>query len=297
MFGLWRLRVWRVRRRVAAQLRAGRAAVARFPTLAERRPHGLASPLVVTLTSYPPRFPTLALTLKSLLDQSVRADATILWIGREHAVALPADVRALTAHGLTIELCEDMRSFTKLVPALIAEPNATYVTADDDLYYPPDWLERLVVAAKAHPGDVIGARVHVALRQADGALRPYREWEMESAQIEDRAPDRLIFPTGVGGVLYPPAALDPRVTDKARFLALCPRADDVWFFWMARLAGTRQRGLGDPRPLLNWDGTQEVGLLNDNLLNDGNDPQIAAMEAAFGPAPMPADAMPALAAV
>ena len=42
------------------------------------RPHGLAAELVVSLTSYPPRFGTLAHTLKSLWRQNVKADRSSL---------------------------------------------------------------------------------------------------------------------------------------------------------------------------------------------------------------------------
>ncbi|NQX93392.1 MAG: hypothetical protein HRT64_00430 [Erythrobacter sp.] len=101
------------------------------------------------------------------------------------------------------------------------------------------------------------------------------------------APDSQsrLFPTGVGGVLYPPGAFDKQVTDENLFMKLAPRGDDIWFFWMARLAGTQQRRTEEWFDLLEWPSSQEVALAADNLHGDGNDRQIRAMEEHFGPVP------------
>src|SRR5262249_15606303 len=75
------------------------------------RPHGLPRPLIVSLTSYPPRFPTLALTLKCLLTQSVTPDHLVLWVTRDDFSLLPRDVLDLRSHDLEIALAPDLRSF------------------------------------------------------------------------------------------------------------------------------------------------------------------------------------------
>ena len=80
--------------------RQAERAVARFPTVKDKAPHGLATPLIVTLTSFPPRLPMLAKTLKSLLDQHTRPDRVVLWLAHEDIEQLPADVLALREHGL-----------------------------------------------------------------------------------------------------------------------------------------------------------------------------------------------------
>lgn len=281
MRGLWRIQQWRIRSRERAALRRAERAVARFPRIRDRRPHGLAHSLIVSLTSYPARYPTLAKTLKSLLDQDVAADRTVLWVAHDDLAALPAEVRALEAYGLEIQACADTRSFKKLIPALHAFPDASIVTADDDVYYRPGWLGDLVAAARADPGAIVAHRCHLALHDGDGIFRPYGAWRRATAEPADTG-EGMLFPTGVGGVLYPPGALDPRVLDVASFQALCPRADDVWFFWMARLAGTRSRGLGMHSEPVAWDGSQEVALFHQNFVAGENDNQIAAMERHFG---------------
>lgn len=285
MRGVWRIRNWLDGQRRRWRLRQAVRAVSGFPTVAAPAPHGLGAPLVVTLTSYPPRFPTLGATIRSLLDQTVRADRTILWLAEGDLPRLPAEVAALTDFGLEIRTCADLRSYKKLIPALRAFPGAWFATADDDVYYPPDWLEGLVRQARGGGRTVIAARAHLARLDPSGRLAPYLDWEMDTRHQRAPSADTRIFPTGVGGVLYPPDAFADAVTDETAFMDLCPHGDDIWFFWMARLAGT-----GHARPpsgfeLLAWPRSQEVGLFHENQYNSRNDAQIRRMEGAFGPVP------------
>src|SRR4051812_27537547 len=124
MRGLWRARKLRddlaTRVRLAQAMRRLRA----FPSIQRKQEHLLGGELIVSLTSYPPRFATLALTLRSLLDQSIAADRTILWVAPEDKKLLPPEVRDLALNGLEIRECADWRSYKKLVPTLINFPDA-----------------------------------------------------------------------------------------------------------------------------------------------------------------------------
>lgn len=242
------------------------------------RPHGLPCPLVVSLTSHPPRFATLHLTLGALLAQTVRADATILWLGQGDAERLPPEVLALRAHGLEVRETRDLRSFTKVVPALLAFPDAAIATADDDLPYPGDWLEGLTAAAR---GDARAVPCHRAHRivLADGRPAPYAAWTRNLPRPE-RGP--LVFPTGVMGVLYPPGSLHEDAARPDLFQELCPTADDVWLWWMHRMAGRTAAKIGGRARVVDWPGSQETALRAFNLAGDGNDRAVAAMTARYG---------------
>ncbi len=285
MRGVWRIRNWLDEQQRRHRIRQAQRAVARFPTLTARKPHGLGGPLIVTLTSYRARFPSLGLTLRSLLDQTVQADRTVLWLSEEDLPHLPRDVVALQDSGLEIRTCADLRSYKKLVPALRSFPGAWFATVDDDVYYQPDWLESLV--DEAVPGDrtVIAARAHLARLDGSGRLLPYLEWEMNTGCLRAPSAETRLFPTGVGGVLYPPGAFADAVTDESAFVRLCGYGDDIWFFWMARLAGTKQVRSVQGIDLLTWPRSQEVGLFHENQFNSRNDEQIRNMEKAFGPIP------------
>jgi hypothetical protein len=255
------------------------------------RPHGLPNRLFVTLTSYPPRFRTLHLTLETILQQSVQADGILLWIAREDIGKLPAKVTALERRGVTICPCDDLRSYKKLVFALEAHPESFLVTADDDVRYPSDWLEMLVDGRNVGaPGaEILCHRAHRIAFTASGDIAPYRDWAIDVQDDAARQPSTDLVPTGVGGILYPPNSLDSEVTNRDLFLALAPTADDLWFYWMARKAGARHRKVGRRFPRHSWPGSQVEPLYSENL-NGGNDRQIEALCRTLGPPEPPTSA-------
>lgn len=267
------------------QLARAERALARFPQQHRKQAHGLNAPLAVTLTSYPPRFAQLGKTLRSLLDQTVAADHTILWIAHADMVQLPRDVLTLRNHGLEIRACEDLRSYKKLIPAWREDPARYLVTADDDVYYAPHWLAGLVETASRYPEAVIAWRAHEAPLDRSGAFVPYIDWRLATHREAVTGSGVRLFPTGVGGVLYPPYAFAADIDNADLFMRLAPQGDDIWLFWQARAAGTDQRRVPGQFDVLEWPSTQDVALYADNMLGDGNDRQIAAMAAHYGPVP------------
>jgi glycosyl transferase family 2 len=251
---------------------------ARWSTKRAPRRHPLPRRLVVSLTSYPQRFPTLHWTLKCLLSQSVAPDEVILWIAREHKVRLPDEILTLQDDGLTIKFCKDLGPYTKIVPALAQYPDAYVVTADDDIYYGPAWLEELVAHARAG-GEVLCHRAHRIRVGSNGIPLRYQEWEYETRY---KKPCLLIFPTGVGGVLYPPRALHRDVMNIRLFRELCPSNDDVWLYWMMRKNGMVARRIGSRRLLPTWRGTQRAALWRVNVVGGANDKSVKAMTERFG---------------
>jgi hypothetical protein len=239
----------------------------------------LSQTLIVSLTSYPPRFPTLALTLRCLLGQSVRPDRIILWIAPQDEAKLPKEVLALKKRGLEISTTSDIGSFKKIVPALKAFPEAVIATADDDVYYWRTWLEEMTTTWSGAFNEIVCHRANGIILGFDGRPRPYSEWPMGVAKQGSTVD---VFPTGVEGVLYPPGSLSPKVLDSETFTKVCPRADDIWLYWMARLAGSKFRLTGRGRRPCLWPNSQEVALYRANVLQNGNDSQIETMIDRFG---------------
>src|SRR5690606_1681654 len=170
--------------------------------------HNLPGKLFLTLTSHSPRFTTLALTLKCLLMRRLRADGVYLWIATEDMPKLPESLLELQHAGLCIKPCRDVRPYTKLIPALHRDPEAFWVTVDDDCYYPATMLEALVGAWGHARNSVICRRAHRMTFDAQGSLRPYAEWEWE---VKEAGPSDHLFFTGVGGVLYSPGCFHKAV--------------------------------------------------------------------------------------
>lgn len=233
--------------------------------------------LIVSLTSHAPRFGTLALTLKSLLMQTVRPERVVLWIGHRDMPLVPAEVHALEAFGLEVRACEDLGPHTKYVHALRAWPTGRIAICDDDTYYRPEWLADLLAGDR--PGEIPCHRIHRIALDEEGYPEPYRLWDHDS---EARDASRLNFPTGVGGVLLRLDRFDRRVLDTHAARALCPTTDDLWLYVMARLAGTRFRLAGPYEPLVVWRTSQDTALWRTNVVEGANDRAMAAVVARFG---------------
>ena len=243
------------------------------------RSSGLPAGLIVSLTSYPPRFPTLALTLKCLLSQTIRADRTILWVAAKDYGLLPPSVIDLKADGLEIRIAKDTRSYKKIIPALIEFPRSYIVTADDDVYYSSRWLAALVNKAKEFEGEriIVCHRAHSINYDELGDIQPYTKWN--HAVREDA---QTLFPTGVGGILYSPDSLASEVIEEDLFMKLSPQADDVWLFWMGLRAGSRYAKASLSWTPIAWGDTQASALHVSNVTGCGNDSQIDDMVRFYG---------------
>jgi hypothetical protein len=267
----------RVRRRLRRLLNDARASC-RLALVAwrwaRRRRAPVRDDVVVTLTSYGGRFRTLHWTLKCLLTQSVAPRAVVLWVGHDDRNKIPPAVEALRIEGLEIRATADIGSYTKIIPSLLAFPQAAIVTADDDIFYPRDWLKSLLAAWQGDRGVVVVHRAHEMRLLADGSLAPYNSWRPDVAAARREA---LLFPTGVAGILYPPGVLHALTVSADLFLSLCPSADDVWLYWMGRINGARVRLSGFRFRLVNWPGSQGRALADANIGRSQNDAQIKTM--------------------
>lgn len=196
-------------------------------------------PVIVSLTSYKERFDDLVISLYSLLNQRVKPDRIILWLSDEleDISNLPYEITRFIKNGLEIRFVKDIRSYTKIIYALKEFPGAVIVTADDDVYYPKDWLAKLYYSYIMRQEDIHCHRAH-RVGVEEGIIIPYEKWqkhvEEESARFDN-------FLTGVGGVLYPPNCFTKEVLRDDIFLKNAPYADDVWLWFMALLSGRKIR--------------------------------------------------------
>lgn len=253
-----------------------------FLTSAENGTTDVAYPegqIIVSLTSYGNKLQLLYLTIESLLRQTVKPNKIILWLDQSKYStyeSIPVALHRQEERGLEIKLCEDVRSYTKLVPALLAYPNDVIISADDDIIYPIDFVERLYRAYQKDSSKIYFYRGHYILFNEDGTPRPYLEWVAKGA----KGCDIYNFPTGVSGIIYPPHCYYEDMTNKDLFLKLCPHADDVWFKAMTMLKGTLCEQIPTPHfdsLFIPLDIDEASSLQNINVVNGGNDKQIKAV--------------------
>ena len=240
--------------------------------------------VTISLTSHSYKVDKVHLTIQSLMDQEFKADRIVLYLDEAefNDSNLPNDLKLMVERGLTIDYHNDIGSYKKLIPALKQYPNDLLVTVDDDLIYPRSFLRKLYEAYLKEPQFIHCYRMHYIKFDASGKVEPYRKWDLESNVTE---PGFLVFPTGVGGVLYPPNSLHNDVLKEDAFLHLSPGADDVWFKAMSLLNGVQCKKIDsdilDHQNSITIRGTQEIGLFHENLKNDKNDKKIENVFSAY----------------
>jgi hypothetical protein len=253
-------------------LRKRLSGVQKLPLLNDRNPL-----FIVTLTSYGKRIKKSApYAIATLLKQTVPPDKIILWLAYDTTV--PSTLKKLTRFGLEIKFCDDIKSYKKLIPALKEFPNDVLITVDDDVYYPANWFEKLKEAYVKDPTRIYAFRAHEICLDQNKSIIPYEEWRKDINSIEN---ENRIFPTGVCGILYPPHSLDERCVNHELFSKVAPFGDDIWFWAMAKLKGTKHGLINigykyfesiDP-----WDG----GLWIEKNRATGNDNQIRDVMSSF----------------
>jgi len=202
--------------------------------------------LIVSLTSFPQRIDEIKYTVYSLLDQTVLPEKIILWLAESQfpnkEEDLPEELLAFKKFGFDIKWCEDIRSYKKLVPTLEHFPNNYIVTADDDLYYKRKWLEKLWFEHLKYPDDIV-CHLAAEIFVNDKEVLPYMQWKK---YIPKETEGFQVFPCGAGGILYHQRYLHKDINRNDLFLKLAPHADDIWFYFMAVLGGTKIRVIKKP---------------------------------------------------
>jgi glycosyltransferase involved in cell wall biosynthesis len=226
--------------------------------------------IIVSLTSYPARIYDIHYCLYSLLNQNFKPDRLILWLSKEEfpnlEEDLPSNVLNLEKHGLEIKWTDkNFRVYNKLIHSLKEYPNEIIVTADDDIFYPEDWLERLY---ENYDGkNVVAHRAHLVNFES-GSPVPYELWD-KCTENEEISILNLI--TGVGGVLYPPDVFYKDVLKDQLFLKLSPNNDDLWFWGMVVLNNRKIKIIKNGYKYLTYiNPERELNLNNDGTLYKDN---------------------------
>lgn len=185
----------------------------------------------------------------------------------------PSEVRVWTSEGHASQLVRELGACNFDFPVnirakydcgpgmkLIYElPNdSPIITVDDDVLYRHSLVEDLVQSASKNPGSIISDRVHRVAIDPSGVVEPYSSWQRE---IENPlAPSYLNFPTGVGGVLYPPGSLHLDAGRVDLYENLARATDDIWWWIQALRADTKIVNTGKFQCMEYVSGTQSVGL-------------------------------------
>ena len=200
--------------------------------------------IVVTLTSFPAAIPYAGRAIQSILEGSVLPDKIVLYLTfsqfEEEGMDIPQELLTLAEENPRFEIRDyprDIRSYRKLVPALLDFPDDVIVTIDDDVIYHTDMLKELLHVHKQIPNAIVAHRVR-RIRPD----KPYRKWHKYKwfyFLLKRIHAGYRNLQTGVGGVLYPPHCMKQEMIDEELFTKMAPTTDDIWFWAAAVANGTR----------------------------------------------------------
>lgn len=254
----------------------------RLPMIYRQKSQKNVVPVVISLTSYPARFSTLHICLKSLLQQSLRPTKVVLYLDNYvHLREVPRKVRRLQKFGLEIRpVGENLKPHTKYYYAMHDFSCDALITVDDDQIYPKDMLYSLYNSYLKYPHCISARRVMKIVRDENGIAMPSNSWIGECSSI--LSPSMDLLAQGVGGVLYPPSIFDLSSScfDKECIRNNCHNADDMWLKFIEVKEGVPV--VWCPNKLIFHAIHYENRLMNTNVLEGENDNQIIKCEKVFG---------------
>lgn len=239
--------------------------------------------VVVSVTSYPDRFPALAFCIKSLLLQSELPDRIIVYLGSDTKPSdITPELKKYEKYGVEyrIDPDRDLKPHKKYFYAMQEYPEALVITVDDDLVYPDDMVKDLLNAHEAHEDVICARRVHKMAFYRDGRVKPYLLWKKEVSNC--RQASKKLLATGGGGVLYPPHSISNKAFDSDAIESLCLGADDIWLKCMEIIQGTNVMYVPSLVVYAVIPDTQKKALKNENTMGRNlNDIYFEAVKKAY----------------
>jgi len=208
--------------------------------------------VVVSLTTHGRRIAGVHKTIRSLLSQNESPGKIWLHVDADDEARIPSPLRALAGDVFEIRICEDVRSYTKLVPAMTAlrgrDEVRWLVICDDDVVYPKEWLAEFQLGERDE-GEAVAHRCHLVCYTRDGNFMRYSRWKKCA---EAFAPSEDPFPTGSGGIAIPHLKVNPFFFETLKFLEWAPTSDDVWVYFMLKYSGVKLAHSGYTFSLREW---------------------------------------------
>ena len=229
--------------------------------------------IIISLTTIPSRIKSVQIVIARLFNQTLKPNQLILYLGKEEFqnIQFPKLLQKEIKNGLTIKYCEDIKPHKKYFYTMKDFPNNIVITIDDDFWYSNKLIEKLYDSYLKHPNAV--SCMHCTQMQKNGvnSFLPYTKWTI-AKDINTEHFD--YFPIGVGGVLYPPHALNKEVFNLDNIKKFCLFADDIWLKTMELLNNTPVVLVEMIKKFKYIPASQEVALWKSNLNESKNDEQL-----------------------
>lgn len=196
--------------------------------------------VILSLTSYPPKYDALSYTLKTLANQNVKADKIILNLClHENSEQDKQRIDDILKEDnlkdvITVNWIEErIKPYSKLIPTLKDYPNDIIITADDDWEYYPDFVGDLLKKHEQFPDCIIS-------NSASPLIDDYsRNANFKGKEFPKNKPVESALIYGCFGILYPPHCFNDKIFDKDLFMKEFPTTDDIWFSFCAVINKTK----------------------------------------------------------
>jgi hypothetical protein len=232
---------------------------------------------VVSFTSFKDRLKVVPLVIDSLLKQTLKPYKIILVVDEFEKNILTENITHYVDSG-DIEIIyaeDDIKPHKKYYYAMQKYPDCCVITVDDDIIYSTDLVSSLFESYVNYPDCVSARRVHLMVYNNDGKVSRYKRWKHSHTKVLE--PSENLFPTGCGGILYPPSIFDisPKCLseiDESLF------ADDVYLKYLAIKKGVKAVWVSNQKQIGEYQiedyETQKNALRNLNVLSNRNDDYI-----------------------
>lgn len=196
---------------------------------------------IISLTSYPERIEPVSKVIKSLFQQSIKADEIILWLSQdefpERENNLPESlISMLGKNGFWIcWVPKNLKSHKKYFYALQEYPDDIVITVDDDMYYSSQLVEELLCIYQKYPDSIAARGIRIMLKNESG-IADYTLWNTECEKYREQKRMDLCA-IGCYGILYPPHIANERWFDVSTMMNLSPNQDDLWLKYNEILDG------------------------------------------------------------
>lgn len=233
--------------------------------------------IIISLTSFPDRINIIHNTIKSLFNQSIQIDEIVLWLAKEQfsKIEIPVSLKRYENYGLKIKYCDDLKSHKKYYYTMLENPNDVVITVDDDLIYPENTIEKLILKHYEFPNCIICNEGREIIVNEQNKLSDYTTWKKNTIEGV-KSPSSRILPVGCGGVLYPPNSLNEKAFDKELIQELAPYTDDLWLKIMSALNKTMVvKTSRFSKPLTKTPNSQITNLTSINVHSGNNDKSLS----------------------
>lgn len=192
--------------------------------------------IIVSVTTTKSRLNFLFYALQSILNQSYSNYRVVVNLSKESYLldeGVDEIPNWLEAPNIEVRIVKNYGPYRKLIPLINdVSDNDLIITADDDVLYSPQWIQKIVDLAMIHSNCIVCGRARVIKRNILGRFQNYANWPL----VKGNATGLDFLPIGCSGIGYRKNLLDVDFLKDPFYIAAAPTADDIWF----RLASLRR---------------------------------------------------------